>query len=105
MNLRLPDPLMPLASLAYDLWWSWDESARDLFNDVDPEGWTAARHNPVVMLRGISYSRAMDLSESEVFLDHLEEVMKRWRAVHDEGPKLATVPGTDVTHPVAYFCM
>ncbi len=41
MNLRLPDPLMPLASLAYDLWWCWDESARALFNDTDPEGWAA----------------------------------------------------------------
>ena len=105
MHLRLPDPLMPLASLAYDLWWCWDESARDLFNDTDPEGWAASRHNPVVMLRGISYARAMDLAESEVFLDHLEEVMKRWRAIHDEGPQLATVVGADAKNPVAYFCM
>ncbi len=57
------------------------------------------------MLRGISYARAMDLAESEVFLDHLEEVMKRWRAIHDEGPQLATVKGADPKHPVAYFCM
>ncbi len=105
MDLRLPEPLMPLASLAYDLWWCWDESARDLFNDTDPEGWAASRHNPVVMLRGISYARAMDLAESEVFRDHLAEVSKRWRAVHAQGEQLVKVPGASAKKPVAYFCM
>ncbi len=106
MELRLPDPLMPLASLAYDLWWCWDESARELFNDTDPEGWSQSRHNPVVMLRQISYARAMKLAESEVFLDHLEEVMQRWRVVHAEDyDQLATIRGADEQHPAAYFCM
>ncbi|MBN1334965.1 MAG: alpha-glucan family phosphorylase [Deltaproteobacteria bacterium] len=106
MQLRLPEPLVPLATLAYDLWWSWDESARALFDEVDPEGWARSGHNPVAMLASISYARAMDLSENDVFRLHMEEVLRRWHQLRAENrPPPPMLPGADRQHPVAYFCM
>ncbi len=106
MQLRLPEPLMPLASLAYDLWWSWDEAARALFEEADPEGWARSGHNPVAMLASVSYVRAMDLAEDAVFRAHLDEVLDRWREVHREDRlPILTIPGAGEERPVAYFCM
>ena len=41
-----------LSDLAYNLWWSWNPAAQDLFKRVDPELWAETNHNPVKFLRG-----------------------------------------------------
>src|SRR6185437_14383048 len=33
----VPAPLEPLFEIAYNLWWSWDERARELFARIDPD--------------------------------------------------------------------
>src|SRR5215469_16610677 len=47
----LPGPLQPLATLATNLWWSWQPEAAKLFRSVDPERWERSGHNPVKLLR------------------------------------------------------
>ena len=47
---RLPDPLQPLADLAYNYRWSWDPDGPATFAAIDPERWEAVDANPVRML-------------------------------------------------------
>jgi starch phosphorylase len=106
MPLRLPDRLIPLGKLAFDLWWTWDTHAKALLKDADPAGWVRSGHNPVVMLSEISYSRAMELSEDPAYLRRLDEVIARWTtATADNTASSHLVPGSNCQHPVAYFCM
>ncbi len=40
-----------LTELAYDLWWSWNYQAREVFRQLDYPLWRQTAHNPVLMLR------------------------------------------------------
>ncbi len=47
----LPERIGRLHELALDLWWSWNNSAREVFRSLDYPLWRATAHNPVRMLR------------------------------------------------------
>jgi starch phosphorylase len=53
----LPDELEPLARLAYNLVWSWDEEIAAVLAEVDPPGLAAAAGNPVAMLAAATPER------------------------------------------------
>ncbi len=47
---RLPEPLAPLARLAYNYRWSWLPGGPELFRSIDPERFEIVRENPVRLL-------------------------------------------------------
>jgi glycogen phosphorylase len=49
----MPERLARLPELAYDLWWSWNYQAREVFRQLDYPLWRQTAHNPVHMLRQI----------------------------------------------------
>ena len=51
----LPKKLEELRELAYNLWWTWNADARDLFRRLDMDLWEETRHNPVALLNRISF--------------------------------------------------
>ena len=51
---RLPPELAPLSRLAFNLWWSWQPGAGEVFREIDPGRWEASGKNPVKMLRDTS---------------------------------------------------
>jgi starch phosphorylase len=48
--IQLPDRIRRLEELAYDLWWSWNTDARQVFRRLDYPLWRFTAHNPVRML-------------------------------------------------------
>ena len=48
---KLPETLEPLRDIVYNLWWTWEPSARKLFRELDPELWNRTNHNPLRMLQ------------------------------------------------------
>jgi glucan phosphorylase len=53
----LPARISRLNELAYDLWWSWNAEARDVFRDLDYPLWTFTDHNPVLLLHLVETDR------------------------------------------------
>jgi glycogen phosphorylase len=47
---RLPEPLRPLAGVAYDYRWSWTRDGSALFRDINPHRWSLSGENPVRFL-------------------------------------------------------
>jgi starch phosphorylase len=43
-----------LHKLSRNLWWSWDQEAQDLFQELSPRAWQNLYHNAVAVLREIS---------------------------------------------------
>ena len=70
----LPPRLERLRDLAYNLYWSWDHGARDVFRRLDRELWEETRHNPALMLGRIDQSRLTDAAEDGGFLSHFDGV-------------------------------
>ncbi len=50
----LPERLSRLNELVYDLWWSWNHQAREVFRRLDYPLWRRTAHNPVLMLRQLA---------------------------------------------------
>ena len=100
----LPAALEPLREMSFNLWWTWEPSARRLFRQLDPELWNGTNHNPVRMLQLSRQSRLEELSQDKTFLRELKEVHDAFRnylARKDTYGK--TGAGSAIKNPVAYF--
>ncbi len=64
----VPDRIHRLHELSLDLWWSWDERARDVFRRLDHRLWRRTAHNPVKMLQSIAADRLEAAAEDPEFL-------------------------------------
>ena len=98
IHATLPAELSKLQELAYNLWWTWNGEAKDLFRYTDNEAWHRAGSNPIVLLNTISYDRMVELSKDEKFMKRLNDVYAEFRAYMDT-PKDKKKP------TIAYFSM
>ena len=77
LSRLLPEPLKPLADLAFDLRWTGSQTAARLWERLDPEMWERT-HNPVTILMNAheerleEAARRFDLPpvDEEFLLDH-----------------------------------
>ncbi|MGH9000443.1 MAG: alpha-glucan family phosphorylase [Acidimicrobiia bacterium] len=74
VRARLPEPLAPLHSLAFNLRWSWDERTRDLFRWLDPAGWEASGHDPVALLGIVARERLLAMTKDPGFMSFMTSV-------------------------------
>jgi starch phosphorylase len=74
----LPERLRPLQQLAYNLWWSWNFRAAELFRQIDGDLWEETNHNPVLMLGTIQQERLQATAEDEAFVAYLERVCQEF---------------------------
>jgi glycogen phosphorylase len=93
-----------LHKLARNLWWTWDQEAQELFQELSPRGWQNLYHNAVAILQEVSdYELRIRLQDGD-FAQHVRQVLsdfdgyigekKTWCAKH--APAL-------LKNPVAYF--
>ena len=93
-----------LNRLARNLWWTWDQEAQELYQELSPRSWQNLYHNAVAILHEVSeYELRVRLQEQD-FADHVRQVLRdfddylnekdTWAAKH--APQLAE-------RPVAYF--
>jgi starch phosphorylase len=73
----LTDELAALQRIAYNLWWSWQPEAIELFRRLDPDLWRDTRHNPVEMLGILQQATLEELKSDEGFMSHLAMVDSR----------------------------
>jgi starch phosphorylase len=100
----LPPALEPLREMVFNLWWTWEPSARRLFRHLDPELWNRTNHNPVRMLQLSRQARLLEVAQDDDFRRELKEVhdaYRRYLARPDTYGK--TGKGNALTRPVAYF--
>jgi phosphorylase/glycogen(starch) synthase len=95
---HLPAKLSSLERLAKNLWWCWNESAKELFYSIDEDAWHTSGHNPLAVLDTVSIKRFQQLSEDEGFIKRMNAVLAEFDAYMAEKAKR-----TDPS--VAYFCM
>ncbi len=71
---KLPENLAPLHEIAYNLWWTWNHNAIELFRMIDPELWEISNYNPVKLLGIISQEKLKELSNDDIFLSQMIDV-------------------------------
>jgi glycogen phosphorylase len=70
----LPEAMLPLLRIAYNLRWSWDAGAVQLFLRLDRNVWEATGHNPVLLLASLDQAVLESAAQDESFLVHLKGV-------------------------------
>ena len=101
LRLRLPEPLGPLAEIAYNYRWSWTPGGPELFASIDSQRWALSLGNPVHILQETHPDRLAALAEDERFLERLDVLE---RAVRTEGAPQVSPAGVTAQNPVAFFC-
>src|SRR5687768_297076 len=71
----LPERIARLNELAYNLWWSWNEQAVDLFRALDDQVWTLTANNPVLLLHLLKPARVAAAATDPAFLARYDAVM------------------------------
>ena len=71
---RLPSRLSALETISRNLWWSWTQDARDLFESIDPELWNKVDRNPIALLDKLPLERINELENDKEFLVRLDGV-------------------------------
>ncbi len=100
----LPERIDRLRELALDLWWSWNNSARQVFRTLDYPLWRATAHNPVRMLRMVPQAALEAAAGDPEFLAVYHKALGDLDAARSAADTwwARTFPGVG-THSIAYF--
>lgn len=77
-RVDLPERIERLNELSYNLWWTWQPRARELFRELDPVLWGLCKENPVLLLHRIDPARLYKAVEDPQFLGQYDDVIKRF---------------------------
>jgi glycogen phosphorylase len=80
----LPEKLEPLREIVYNLLWSWEHDAIELFRRLDRKLWEETHHNPVLMLGKISQDRLNEAAADDSFISHMNRVYVQFNVYMEE---------------------
>ncbi|NLC68521.1 MAG: glycosyltransferase family 1 protein, partial [Clostridiaceae bacterium] len=102
----LPRKLKRLEDIAYNLWWSWNHDALDLFKNIDPELWQKINKNPVRFLQQVSLDKLKKAENDKVYLERYNEIINLFDSYMSNTDTWFSknFPGIDRDkHVIAYF--
>ena len=103
---KIPERITGLNELSYNLWWTWQQEAKDLFKALDRSLWKSTSHNPVKLLQQIATFRLVAAAEDPAFLRKYDLVMEHFENELSESRTwLHTAYPYLTNHTVAYFSM
>ncbi|MBC8004714.1 MAG: alpha-glucan family phosphorylase [Verrucomicrobia bacterium] len=90
----IPEKLAPLKELSRNLWWVWNNEARELFQLIDAEMFDECEHNPILLLEMVSYQRFLELENDDKFILKMNDVSKMLQTYLEDrqtlsGPSIA----------------
>src|SRR5665647_752794 len=74
----LPQELGRLSELAYNLWFGWNDQAKQMFQMIDEVQWDEMKHNPVRLLMATPVERWLELLKNSKFMTQYSDVLQAW---------------------------
>ncbi|MDO5650073.1 MAG: alpha-glucan family phosphorylase, partial [Gallicola sp.] len=68
----LPDKLKPLEEIAHNLWWVWNEKAKDIFELLDYEAFEKFGNNPVLFLQNLRTEKTEEILKNEKLMNRID---------------------------------
>ncbi|HHW23728.1 MAG TPA: glycosyltransferase family 1 protein [Clostridiaceae bacterium] len=75
VSTTLPEKLSGLRDISYNLWWSWNIEAIDLFREIDLPLWEKLNRNPVRFLQEVSVRKLEEKLSDADFMKRYEKVV------------------------------
>jgi starch phosphorylase len=93
-----------LNKLARNLWWTWDQGAQEIFQELSPRCWQNLYHNAVAVLHEVSdYELRVRLQDDD-FATKVRRVLQSFEAYMSEKHTWASEHAASLrSRPVAYF--
>lgn len=95
---ELPEQLQILEEIAYNLWWSWNPIAKNLFKKIDSKLWEETEGNPVMLIRSLSIEKIDNIISDKEMMEEIQSVYNSFRKYMD-------TPKDEERPSVAYFSM
>ena len=94
----LPGELRMLEPIIYNLWWTWNPRAAEVFKSIHPELWERVGKNPIRLLKNLPADRVREILHDHRLLYSIEELVREFNhymnmPIHRDAPS------------IAYFCM
>lgn len=93
-----------LQELVYNLWWSWNPAAQQIFQELSPYVWESSNHNPVEVLHWVSALELRVRLQNPAFFARVSAVTKEYRA-YLSNKRTWTAKSSPALRasPIAYF--
>jgi len=93
-----------LNRLAHNIWWTWNQGAQEIFQDLSPRCWQNLYHNAVAVLHEVSdYELRVRLHDQE-FARRVSQVLHDFEAYMSDKETWGRHNAPElIHHPVAYF--
>ncbi|MDR2815227.1 MAG: alpha-glucan family phosphorylase, partial [Proteiniphilum sp.] len=98
VHAELPDRLRPLEEIAHNLWWVWNEEAKNIFENLDPQGVENSGKNPVVMLQNLRSEITENVLKNDEFMERIQRIYEQFK-------RYMNTPHNRERPSVAYFSM
>lgn len=92
-----------LEKLAYNLWWTWNPQAQEIFKSLSPSLWEDSNHNPIAVLRSISRQELEARLFDPDLRKKIEDVLAELREYLNSSQTWVKHHVGGLEHPVAYF--
>lgn len=102
-QIPLPAALVRLSELAHNLWYSWNDSAKSLFAEIDATLWDQCQHNPVRLLIEAPNEKLERLAGNGDFLRRYQAVIQQYDAYMERQTWFERQYPQHVHQAVAYF--
>src|SRR3954471_24329521 len=73
-----------LHRLAHNLWWTWNQGAQEIFQELSPRGWQNLYHNGVAVLHEVSEDELRVRLQDPEFARRVREVLQDFEAYMSE---------------------
>jgi starch phosphorylase len=103
-NEELTELIAGLNKLARNLWWTWDQGAQEMFQELSPRAWQNLHHNAVAILHEVSEQELRVRLAEPDFLASVRKVLRSFHAYLEERPTWGDLHAPSLRrNPVAYF--
>jgi starch phosphorylase len=101
----MPERINRLYELAFNLWWSWNRPAQELYAVIDRPLWDEVNHNPVRFLSQVSPDKLNQTAQDQTYLENYDRVLADFDAyMHPATPNwFKTAYPELIDDTVAYF--
>jgi glycogen phosphorylase len=101
---EISDLTVGLNKLARNLWWTWDQEAQEIFQELSPRCWMNLYHNAVAVLHEVSDHELRVRLQDHDFAQRVRQVLERFDAYLDQQETWGDQHAAPLReHPVAYF--
>ncbi len=95
---KIPEELRFLEELSFNMWWSWNPAAYELFERIDPALWHSISGNTRRFLAKVPQKRLEELAKNKSYLQQLKRVKTEYE-------NRITQPPPQNEKVIAYFSM